>query len=93
MIQGQALKSVQDFKKDVRKEFSALKKNKDLKKFNAKLNAKKRILEKKVKKAVQLHINQANKVLAAKQKELDHFQKTINSLIKKKIQRNAKNGR
>lgn len=85
-----ALRSLQKFKKDIKKEINALKKNQSLKKFVSKFNVKRKSLEKKVKKAVQVEIKQANKFLENRIKELDDFQKKVNAMVKRKIKNKRK---
>ena len=94
MNQGHpSLKSVQDFKNDINKKLTVLKKNKDLQKFSSELNAQKKSLEKKIKTVVQADIKQANKFLVARKKELNDFQKKVSSMIKSKIKKNGKKKR
>jgi hypothetical protein len=88
-MNGQSLKyAVQDFKKDVKKQVSALKKNRDLQKYIPKLNTQKKRLEKNVKKAITEEIKWATAFLKAQKKELDQFHKTVKMAIKRKIKKN-----
>jgi hypothetical protein len=82
------LKTLQSFKKDARKQISALKKNRDLMKYNKILNAKKRSIERNVKRAVLSEIKSANKFLTTHTKQLNDFQKQMKLAIKRKMKRN-----
>lgn len=85
MSRESSLKSLQSFKKGVKKQINSLRKSHELQRFASKFNSQKKSLEKKVKNAVQADIKNANKFLDARRKELDSFQKKINSTIKRKI--------
>lgn len=83
-------RSVQNFKKDINKQMHGLKRTQNLRKFTAKVNAKRRTLEMRVTKEVQSEIKKANQYLQARKKELNDFQKRITSLAKKKMRKNGR---
>jgi hypothetical protein len=87
MNHGPSLKSLQTFKKDIKKEINSLRRNRDLQKFLSKFNTQKKLLEKKVKKDVQTEIQNANKFLEARKKELNDFQKKVKLTIKRKAKK------
>ena len=90
MNMEQSLRSIQTFKRDISKQINALKTTHNARKLTAKVNAKRRTLEMKVKKEVQSEIKKANLYLEARKRELNDFQKKVNSLVKRKIKKNGK---
>jgi len=90
MNQGLTQRTLQNFKNTTRKEINGLKTSKNLRNFASKFKTQKKTLEMKVKRDIESHIKKANKYLATKTKELNDFQKTVTTMIKRKLKKNGK---